>query len=334
MILYALIRRHFWVVGATTVVACSALAANAVAHLIAATALSESAQPIQEPPASPHIPAAAPAGVADRPGWKDPAARLVDRNIFCSRCTPVDPGADASGAATTPPEEPILTTLPLRLIATQLWSPTARSSATTRRSFATIRNTSTARQGAYSLGDQIPGAGRLTRIAGTFVEFESAGSKRTERIALFEGTPPPQRTAPAPPRLPAGNRAARSSKKNELLQALDAGVRRLDDTRFEVERSLVTKVLANPVAAGRGARIVPSIRNGRPDGFKLYRVRPSSVYARLGLKSGDTIHAVNGFELTSMDKALEVYTKVRESSNLAVSITRRGKPLTLKYTIR
>jgi hypothetical protein len=35
-----------------------------------------------------------------------------------------------------------------------------------------------------------------------------------------------------------------------------------------------------------------------------------------------------------MDKALEVYTKVRESSRLSVSISRRGKPLTLDYTIR
>ena len=50
--------------------------------------------------------------------------------------------------------------------------------------------------------------------------------------------------------------------------------------------------------------------------------------------NGDTLHAVNGFELNSMDKALEVYTKVRESSSLSVSITRRGKPVTLNYTIK
>ena len=37
---------------------------------------------------------------------------------------------------------------------------------------------------------------------------------------------------------------------------------------------------------------------------------------------------------TSADKALEVYTKVREATSLQVSITRRGKDMTLNYTIK
>jgi general secretion pathway protein C len=97
---------------------------------------------------------------------------------------------------------------------------------------------------------------------------------------------------------------------------------------------VVDKVLANPMAVGRGARIVPSIKNGKPNGFKLYAIRPSSVYANIGLMNGDTLHAVNGFELTTPDKALEVYTKVRESNSLSVNITRRGKPVTLNYSIK
>jgi general secretion pathway protein C len=58
------------------------------------------------------------------------------------------------------------------------------------------------------------------------------------------------------------------------------------------------------------------------------------VYSKLGLSNGDTIHTINGFDLTSMDKALEVYTKVKEANNLTVSVTRRGKPTTLNYSIR
>ena len=80
--------------------------------------------------------------------------------------------------------------------------------------------------------------------------------------------------------------------------------------------------------------MVPSVKNGKANGFKLYAIRPSSVYSKLGLSNGDTIHAINGFELTSMDKALEVYTKVKEVNNLTVSVTRRGKPTTLNYSIR
>jgi general secretion pathway protein C len=122
--------------------------------------------------------------------------------------------------------------------------------------------------------------------------------------------------------------------RKELMAAVDAGVRKLDDHSYEVDRAVVTQMLANPRAATRGARIVPSVKDGKPNGFKLYAVRPTSVYARIGFKSGDTIHAINGFELNTMDKALEVYTKVREASSLSVTLTRRGKPFTLDYTIR
>ena len=86
--------------------------------------------------------------------------------------------------------------------------------------------------------------------------------------------------------------------------------------------------------APRGVRVVPSMKNGQPNGFKLYAVRPSSVYAKLGLTNGDTLQSINGFELTSADKALEVYTKLREATQLQVEITRRGKPMTLNYSIR
>jgi len=38
--------------------------------------------------------------------------------------------------------------------------------------------------------------------------------------------------------------------------------------------------------------------------------------------------------VASADKALEVYTKLREATSLEVNVTRRGKPVTLKYSIR
>ena len=59
-----------------------------------------------------------------------------------------------------------------------------------------------------------------------------------------------------------------------------------------------------------------------------------SIYAKLGLSNGDTIHSINGFELDSLDKGLEVYQKVRDASGLQVSVTRRGKPMTINYSIK
>ena len=113
---------------------------------------------------------------------------------------------------------------------------------------------------------------------------------------------------------------------DELQASIDNGIKKIDDNNYEIDKSLVDKVLANPMAVAKGARVVPAVKNGKPDGFKLYAIRPSSVYAKLGLTNGDTLQSINGFELTSADKALEVYTKLREATSLEVEITRRGKP--------
>ena len=121
---------------------------------------------------------------------------------------------------------------------------------------------------------------------------------------------------------------------DDLQASIDNGIKKIDDSTYEIDKKLVDQVLANPMAVAKGARVVPAVKNGKPDGFKLYAIRPSSVYAKLGLTNGDTIQSINGFELTTADKALEVYTKLREATSLEMEVTRRGKPVTLKYTIR
>ena len=122
--------------------------------------------------------------------------------------------------------------------------------------------------------------------------------------------------------------------KDDIQASIDSGIKKIDDNNYEIDKSLVDKVLANPMGVAKGARVVPAVKNGQPDGFKLYAIRPSSVYAKLGLANGDTLQSINGFELTSADKALEVYTKLREATSLEVEVTRRGKPVTLKYSIK
>jgi general secretion pathway protein C len=320
------IKKYFWVLGVVAVVVCSALAASAVAHMIEATALADSDKPARRPTVRP---SPISSSSAEKPGSAKSGKALADRNIFCSDCVPPEPVAEQQ-AAPSDPNNPPITTLPLRLVATNV-------SSRDRESFATVLNTSNERQGAYWVGSVIPGAGPVTRILGKYVDFENqTAGNRIERISLVSGDQPaqPQQTAAAPPpaaeTAPSDPRAAR----DELLAAVDQGVRKIDDSTYEVDRSVVEKVLANPTAVSRGARIVPSVKDGKPNGFKLYAIKPTSVYSKIGLTNGDTLHAVNGFELNSMDKALEVYTKVRESSSLSVSITRRGKPVTLNYTIK
>jgi hypothetical protein len=111
-------------------------------------------------------------------------------------------------------------------------------------------------------------------------------------------------------------------------------ITKVDDHSYDIDHAVLDKILANPLIVSKGARVVPAIKDGKPDGFKLYAIRPDSLFAHLGLLNGDTLVAVNGFALTSIDKALEVYTKLRDATAIEVELVRRGAPVTLKYVIR
>ncbi len=112
-----------------------------------------------------------------------------------------------------------------------------------------------------------------------------------------------------------------------------AGITRVDATHFTLARDLIDRALAGPAQLIGAARIMPSIADGQPVGFKLYAMRPGSPLAALGLANGDTLRAINGIALTSPDRALEAYTRLRAADRLTLELTRRGQPLTLTYQI-
>jgi general secretion pathway protein C len=305
-----LIKRYFWVLGALVVLACAVFAAKATGYFVAAKYLPDADHATARPP----VFGAMPAGPAKVTRSKD-GTLFASRNMFCAECTPPVNAAPT----TSDPSSIVTTSLPLSLVATSV-------SLDEDQSTATIINTENARQGSYSIGDQIPGAsGKLKEIHFKYVDFENTG--HTERLVLLGATPPPMVAKVEAP--PSGDGSG-----DEMQAMIDAGVKKIDETHYEIDRKLVDNVSANPMGVAKGARVVPAVKDGKPDGFKLYAIRPSSVFSKLGLQNGDTLQSINGFDLTSAQNALEAFTKLREATSLEVSITRRGKAEKLSYSIR
>lgn len=301
-----LIKRYFWVLGAVAVMVCAVFAAKATSHIVEAKYLPD---PDHAPKIAPVVPS--PSAPVKQTRSKD-GGPFASRNMFCSECTP------SVVAVNNDPSAIQNTTLPLVLLATNV-------GARPEDSYASIVNTENQRQGAYSVGDPIPGAsGKLKVIHYKYIDFENAG--HVERLVLAGAT------APITP--PVAVADTSGENKDDIDAMANTAIKKIDETHYEIDKSLVDKVLANPMAVGKGARVVPAVKNGKPDGFKLYAIRPSSVYAQLGLTNGDTLQSINGFELTSADKALEAYTKLREATSLQLGVTRRGKDMTLNYSIR
>src|SRR5262249_59608821 len=89
-----------------------------------------------------------------------------------------------------------------------------------------------------------------------------------------------------------------------------SGIRALDESHYEVPRGEIEAALSHLDDLARDARIVPAYGDGQPRGFKVFAIRPGSFLARIGMRDGDVVRRINGFEMNSAANALESYTRL------------------------
>ena len=124
-----------------------------------------------------------------------------------------------------------------------------------------------------------------------------------------------------------------ASKRGDSGGRGENGVTQVSDTEYRVERREIDDVLNNLSRVATQARIVPSFKNGKANGFKIFSIKSKSIFKKIGLKNGDVIQNINGYEITSPDKALEIYQKLKDSSSITIDIQRRGRAQTMNYAI-
>ncbi len=141
--------------------------------------------------------------------------------------------------------------------------------------------------------------------------------------------------APSPPPEPSASRAvSRIGGAKPLDPDLKKGIQAVSPTEYNIDRGVVDKILENQAELMRQARIVPVQENGRVVGVRLLGVRQDALLGVLGMKNGDVLKTINGFEMGSPEKALEAYARLRTADKLTVQIQRDGKTINLDYNIR
>lgn len=112
------------------------------------------------------------------------------------------------------------------------------------------------------------------------------------------------------------------------------GIKETGADTYEIPRDEINKALGNLNDIAMQARIVPAFKDGVATGFKLFSIRPDSLYTKIGIQNGDIVRRINGFEINSPDKALEVYTKLKESNRIEIEVDRNGSPVRKTYNVR
>lgn len=111
------------------------------------------------------------------------------------------------------------------------------------------------------------------------------------------------------------------------------GVKVVSENQYVVAKREIDNALTNLSDLATKARIVPSFKNGVANGFKLFSIVPDSLYSKIGVQNGDVIRKINGYEMNSPDKALEIYQKLRDATRIEIELERRGENIRKTYSI-
>lgn len=154
-----------------------------------------------------------------------------------------------------------------------------------------------------SVGQQVPGGAQLHSVYNDRAVIDRAGA--LESVFL-----PRRSTAIAPSPAPA---AATSN-----------------DAMLDRMRQLVNN---DPGLIGQVLRPQPVFAGGKMRGFRVYPGANRQAFARLGLRAGDLVTAINGSPLDDRDRAQEIFGTLNSSTDARVTVTRNGRQQELVLNI-
>lgn len=211
-------------------------------------------------------------------------------------------GLDEAGA--------IPTSLPLELVGTIILSDPKRS-------VAAIKDKGANQTESYQIGDMIGKRAKVFKVERHKVYFQNVDSGTFEFIEIQEDTKGLSAGIPSSPSVDMG-----------------LGIRQSGEGRFVIDRGALESSLANPNEILTQARAVPNIVDGKIKGFRIFSIRPGSIYEKLGIHNGDVILRVNGMELDSPAKALEFYGAISSAADISLDIDRNGQLMSNNYSIK
>jgi len=204
---------------------------------------------------------------------------------------------------------PVPSALPVKLLGTIVSSDPAFSVATVEMSRSNTE--------AYRIGEKIMGEATITSIERNKIFIINNGKREyleTEENKTMSVLAP--------------------SFEEVNSEPAGAGVRELTPGKFVVDRGRIEQVMSNMSQVMTQARVVPHFENGKAAGWKIFAIKPDSIYQELNLQNGDIIQRINGTEIDSPAKALEMYQQLAQQTRVTIDLVRRGSKQTLDYEIR
>ncbi len=152
-------------------------------------------------------------------------------------------------------------------------------------------------------------------------------------VGMFQ---PPQAAPPPGPPQPAAPVMVEpgAGGPGKVPPDIEKGIQKVDEKTFNIDRNVVDKIIENQAELMKSARIVPEQKDGKIVGIRMLNIRPDTLLGKLGLQTGDMLRTINGFDMTSPEKALEAYAKLRTAPQIQVGVVRNGQPMNIDFNIK
>ncbi|MEW6488097.1 MAG: type II secretion system protein GspC [Thermodesulfobacteriota bacterium] len=181
-------------------------------------------------------------------------------------------------------------------------------------------------------GEEVEPGARLVEVRADRILVERGGGP--EEVLLY----PPEGAPGAPAAAPARGRgaAARTQAAAPPPPAAPAAetVRQVDENNWLIDSREIEQASANMSQLMTQIRVVPNFADGQPDGFKVFAIRPGSLFSKIGLQNGDVLKRINGIELVGPEQGFQAYQALKDETSIQIDLVRRNENKTFSYEIR
>lgn len=259
--------------------------------------------------------------IIERPNV-DEYKSILKRNVFNSE-QKEEVSKDPSAAPTQC--SPVKSDLPLKFTGV-IYGGTRESS------LVLLESTSTKEADTFMYKDVVPGEAQIVDIQRDKVFFVRGGSDCPEFLDL-------QQPEVIKKRVPG---VARSQQSRGGLPAAsgafefsEPGFTRSKDGNIVADKRWVDKALTTDFAKTlQDAKASPNLVNGEVKGFVLTRIRPDSVYEKMGFQDGDVVETINGIDLNDAARAIQTLNSLRQENSIELSVKRNGVTMPLKIQVK
>ena len=141
---------------------------------------------------------------------------------------------------------------------------------------------------------------------------------------------------------PIGRSLERLESRNDNIGSqFSSGSGEFDDSAIRAGDVVVLKDSYVESQLGEGfsniiqsARFVPTAdESGITLGFRVFNIKPNTLFLRMGLKNGDIIAQVNETSLANVEQGFALYQALQDENELTIKVLRNQAPVTIKVKI-